>query len=82
MAHGPISSSTARKTGYCVKLNAGEGGLVKKGWVRVIAVQPLLKSDLQDRLGVVPAERLEEVQARLFQYLGLPIDDLDEVQLG
>ncbi|XVU23982.1 type II toxin-antitoxin system PemK/MazF family toxin [Actinoplanes sp. CA-054009] len=74
----PISSSTQLKTSYCVKLAAGEGGLRKKSWVRVIAVQPLLKADLGDRLGVLPAERLEEIQARLFQYLGLPIDDLDD----
>ena len=74
----PISSSTQLKTSYCVKLLAGEGGLPKKCWVRVVAIQPLLKQDLGDRLGVLPASRLEEIQARLFQYLGLPIEDLDE----
>lgn len=73
----PVSTSTSLKTTYCVKLAAGEGGLNKKCWVRVIAVQPLLKSDLEDRLGLLSAERLEEIQARLFQYMGLPIDDLD-----
>lgn len=74
----PISTSTSLKTGYCVKLSAGEGGVPKKCWVRVVAVQPLMKSDLEDRLGVLPAERLEEIQARLFQYLGMPIEELDE----
>lgn len=74
----PMSSSTQLKTGYCVKLAAGQGGLRKKCRVRVIAVQPLLKSDLGDRLGLLPGERLEEIQARLFQYLGLPIEDLEE----
>lgn len=78
----PISSSTSLKTSYCVKLSAGEGGLTRKCWVRVIAVQPLLKSDLGDRLGVLSAERLEEIQARLFQYLGLPIEELDNPLLG
>lgn len=78
----PISSSTSLKTQYCVKLSAGEGGLTKKCWVRVVAVQPLLKSDLEDRLGVLPAERVEEIQARLFQYMGLYIDDLDDVELS
>ncbi|GIE92298.1 type II toxin-antitoxin system PemK/MazF family toxin [Actinoplanes regularis] len=77
----PVSSSTSLKTGYCVKISAGEGGLPKKCWVRVLAVQPLLKSDLEDRLGVLPGDRLEEIQARLFQYLGLPIEDLDEPDL-
>jgi mRNA-degrading endonuclease toxin of MazEF toxin-antitoxin module len=67
----PISSSTSRKTRYCVRLAASEGGLAKKGWVRVIAVQPLSKTELADRPGVLPAARLEEIQARLFRYLGL-----------
>lgn len=71
----PISSSTSRKTHLCVKLSAGEGGLSKKGWVRTAAIQPLLKEDLSDQLGVVNAERLEQIHARLFQYMGL-IDDL------
>ena len=70
----PISSSTSLKTGLCVRLSAGEANLPKKCWVRVVAVQPLMKTDLQDRLGFLSAERLEEVQARLFQYLGLALD--------
>jgi len=74
----PISSSTSLKTGFCIKLAAGEGGVSRKCWVRVVAIQPLLKADLGDRLGVLPAQRLEEIQARLFQYMGLPIEDLDE----
>lgn len=78
----PISSSTSLKTQYCVRLSAGEGGLAKKCWIRVIAVQPLLKSDLEDRLGVLSAERLEEVQARLFQYMGLYMEDLDNGELS
>jgi mRNA-degrading endonuclease toxin of MazEF toxin-antitoxin module len=71
----PISSSTSRKTSYCVKLAAGEGGVAKRCWVRVVAIQPLRKADLEDRLGVLPATRLEEVQARLFQYLGLATEE-------
>lgn len=73
----PISSSTSRKTKYCVKLGAGEGGVSKKCWVRIVAIQPLLKADLQDRLGVLTGERLEEIQARLFEYMGLT-DGLEE----
>ncbi|MFV2105885.1 type II toxin-antitoxin system PemK/MazF family toxin [Micromonospora sp. LOL_015] len=78
----PISTSTTLKTEYCVKLRASEGGLPKKCWVRVVAVQPLLKSDLQDHLGVLTAERLEEIQARLFQYMGLNIDEPDDGELS
>jgi mRNA-degrading endonuclease toxin of MazEF toxin-antitoxin module len=72
----PISSSTSLKTGFCVKLSAGEGGLTKRCWVRVVAIQPLMKSDLGDRLGVLGGDRLEEIQARLFQYMGLA-DEVD-----
>lgn len=67
----PISSSTSLKTSYCVRLAAGEAGVTKKCWIRVVAVQPLSKADLEDRIGVLSATRLEEVQARLFQYMGL-----------
>lgn len=73
----PVSSSTSRKTSYCVRLAAGEGGMSKKCWVRVVAVQPLLKSDLGDRTDVLRPVRLEEIQARLFQYLGV-LDDPEE----
>ncbi|MFI7552505.1 type II toxin-antitoxin system PemK/MazF family toxin [Micromonospora sediminimaris] len=78
----PTSTSTSLKTKYCVKLAAGEGNLPKKCWVRVVAVQPLLKSDLQDHLGVLSAARLEEIQARLFQYMGLHIEELDDIELS
>lgn len=71
----PVSTSTTRKTSFCVKLAVGEGGVPKQCWVRVVAIQPLLKSDLGDRLGLLPAARLGEVQARRFQYMGLLDDD-------
>lgn len=72
----PLSSETARKTKFCVKLAQGDGNVMKKCWVRVPAVQPLLKTHLRDHLGVVPAEKLEEVQARLFDYMGLADEDV------
>jgi mRNA-degrading endonuclease toxin of MazEF toxin-antitoxin module len=71
----PISSSTTKKTPICVKLGAGVGGLVKKSWVRIPALQPILKTDLQDRIGVLEESKLEEVQARVLQYMGLLPDD-------
>lgn len=47
-----------------------------KTWVRVPAVQPLRKASLQDHLGVLSAEKLIEVQARLAEYMGFTdIDD-------
>jgi mRNA-degrading endonuclease toxin of MazEF toxin-antitoxin module len=67
----PISSSTSFKTRFDVKLAAGEAGTTKKCWIRIPAAQPLLKADLEDLTGKLDGERLQEVQARLLQYLGL-----------
>ena len=44
----PISSSTTHRTRFDVHLAAGEAGTAKRCWVRVPAVQPLRKVDLQD----------------------------------
>ncbi|WP_432107358.1 type II toxin-antitoxin system PemK/MazF family toxin [Streptomyces sp. AA1529] len=70
----PISGSTGRRTRYDVQLAAGQGGLVKKCWIRVPAAQPLMKVALGDRLGTLEERLLSQVQARLAQYLGM-IDD-------
>jgi mRNA-degrading endonuclease toxin of MazEF toxin-antitoxin module len=67
----PISGSTSKKTRFCVKLAAGEGGVSKKCWVRIPAIQPAMKDDLQDLLGVMAEELLNECQGRLVDYLGL-----------
>jgi mRNA-degrading endonuclease toxin of MazEF toxin-antitoxin module len=69
----PVSGSTSFRTRFDVTLAYGEAGVTKKCWIRVPAIQPLLKSDLGDRTGILSAERLEEVQARLLEYLGLII---------
>lgn len=66
-----VSSSTSRKTKFCVKIAAGDGNLSKKAWVRVPAVQPMEKSHLEDHTGIIPEDRLEAVQARLVEYMGL-----------
>jgi mRNA-degrading endonuclease toxin of MazEF toxin-antitoxin module len=67
----PVSGSTRYRTRFDVKLAYGEAGVTKKCWVRVPGAQPLLKADLEDLTGTLSAERLEEVQARLLEYLGL-----------
>jgi mRNA-degrading endonuclease toxin of MazEF toxin-antitoxin module len=67
----PVSASTHYKTRFDVKLASGEAGTTKKCWIRVPAAQPLLKTDLEDLTGTLTAGRLEEVQTRLLQYLGL-----------
>lgn len=67
----PISGSTSLRTEFDVKLADGESGTTKKCWIRVPAVQPLMKADLQDLTGVLSEERLEELRARVFDYMGL-----------
>jgi mRNA-degrading endonuclease toxin of MazEF toxin-antitoxin module len=71
----PISSSTSLKTRFCVLLGAGAANLSKKGWVRVSAVQPLMKSQLGDHTGILTAGKFAEVQARLLEYMGLTDED-------
>jgi mRNA-degrading endonuclease toxin of MazEF toxin-antitoxin module len=67
----PISGSTSRRTRYDVQLAAGQGGVVKKCWIRVPAVQPLLKTHLEDRSGTLDERLLSQLHARLVQYIGL-----------
>jgi mRNA-degrading endonuclease toxin of MazEF toxin-antitoxin module len=67
----PTSSSTRLWTPYCVKLSAGTGGLDRKTWARVPAVQPFMKSALGNQVGVLPDRKLEEIHARLLDYMGL-----------
>src|ERR1035438_4955183 len=55
----PVSASTNFKTRFDVKLAYGEAGASKKCWIRVPAVQPLLKTDLEDLTGTLTADRLE-----------------------
>jgi len=67
----PISGSTSRRTRYDVMLATGQGGVSKKCWVRIPAVQPLLKDQLEDRTGTLDERLLSQVQTRLAQYMGL-----------
>lgn len=67
----PISGSTSRRTRFDVQLAKGQGGVVKKCWIRIPAVQPLTKSVLEDRTGILDEDLLTQVQGRLAQYLGL-----------
>jgi mRNA-degrading endonuclease toxin of MazEF toxin-antitoxin module len=67
----PVSGSTKRRTRFDVQLAAGQGGATKKCWIRIPAVQPLMKTVLEDRTGTLDEDLLTQVQARLAQYLGL-----------
>lgn len=65
------SASTRRRTRFDVQLAMGQGGVTKKCWIRIPAVQPLMKSDLEDQSGTLDEALLTQVQGRLAQYLGL-----------
>lgn len=67
----PTSSSTTFRTDLCVRLNAGEANVPKKCWIRVPALQPIPKTALEDLTGTLPATKLEELEMRVLQYLGL-----------
>lgn len=67
----PLSGSTRFRTRFDVKLAYGEAGVTKKSWIRVPAIQPILKTDIQDLTGTLAATRLAEVQARLLEYMAL-----------
>ncbi|WP_157520913.1 type II toxin-antitoxin system PemK/MazF family toxin [Herbidospora daliensis] len=67
----PISGSTRQRTAFDIQLARGQGGATKKCWIRIPAVQPLMKSVLEDRTGALDENLLTQVQARLAQYLGL-----------
>lgn len=71
----PTSGATSHKTRFCVKLAAGDGNLVKKCWVRVPAVQPILESQLADHCGVLPEDKLQLIYGRLSEYMGILSDD-------
>jgi mRNA-degrading endonuclease toxin of MazEF toxin-antitoxin module len=67
----PISSETSRNTPHCVKLAYGESNMSKKCWIRTALVQPVEKTVLQDFVGELRPERLEELLSRLFGYMGV-----------
>jgi mRNA-degrading endonuclease toxin of MazEF toxin-antitoxin module len=67
----PTSSQTTWRSPFCVKIAAGEFGSTRKTWIRVPALQPLEKSLLGTRMGVLDAARLELVQSRIADYLGM-----------
>lgn len=67
----PTSTSTTLKTEFCVKLAASVGNLPRRCWVRVVFPQPLLKEDLGDYLGHLPAEHVAMLEDNLFAYMGI-----------
>ena len=67
----PITSSGARKTQFDWPIEAGDGNITKRGWIRIPALQPIDKDDLEDMLGSVKPDTLKRVTAQILYYLGL-----------
>lgn len=75
----PISSSTKYRTRFDVKLSAGEGNLPKKAWARVPATQAMDKNYLDELIGQISQEKLDEITAQVLNYLGvIEPDDLED----
>lgn len=67
----PVSTSHTLKTEFCLKLGAGVGNLPRKGWARVVAIQPLTKEQIQDLMGMLPSETVALLEENLFAYMAL-----------
>lgn len=67
----PVSTSPNLKTEFCLQLGAGTGNLPRKGWARVVAVQPLTKDEIQDMMGILPSAMVAILEENLFAYMDL-----------
>lgn len=67
----PASTQSTLRTQYCVTLAQGTGNLPKKCWARVVAVQPIAKSDLGDYTGQIPPATMTLLEQNLLAYMGL-----------
>lgn len=67
----PTSTATNLKTEFCVKIGSGVGNLPQKCWARTVCPQPILKEDLGDLIGFLPADTMSLIEENLFAYMGL-----------
>ncbi|OSC38745.1 type II toxin-antitoxin system PemK/MazF family toxin [Mycobacterium decipiens] len=66
----PLSGETTLKTRFDIKLGQGEGGVEKKCWVRIPALQSIEKADLWQFTGTLDPPKVAQIDAALFDYLG------------
>lgn len=73
----PISTQERLKTAFDVEIPYGEGNLGTRGWARIPALQLIDKDYLEDMSGQIRLEKLEEITARILDYLGilLPVEE-------
>lgn len=67
----PLSTSERLSTEYDVQIPRNECGLPDTSWVQVTLLQPIAKVHLLDRIGQLPANRMDIVIRNHFQYIGL-----------
>ncbi len=58
------------RTRFDIKLGMGEGGVEKKCWVRIPAIQSVEKGDLYQFTGTLDPPKVDQIDAALFDYLG------------
>lgn len=66
----PITTDT-QKSRLCVSLDAGNGNLRRDSLLKLGFIQPILKIDLQRKIGDVTEETLLEIQDQLAENFGI-----------
>ena len=67
----PTSTEPEMVSRFCVDLRPAESGMSRQTWARVPAIQPLEKTDLLDRCGLLQPMLMRAVIAQLVRYLEL-----------
>ena len=65
----PITSRVGRVFPFQVRIPAGEGGLERESKAVCEQIRTVSRSRLVERLGELPAERLDEIRAALDRHL-------------
>lgn len=66
----PCSTNEEWNSDWCIPIKKPQGGATKDTWARVPLIQPVLKKDLQDRLGKpLPPDKLDDIYESLLSYM-------------
>lgn len=72
----PITTRLDLRTGQCFPVKAGEGKLSQDSLVKAGFIQPVLKVDLDRKIGSVSDQVLEDIDSLVAANLGLIEDEL------
>jgi len=65
----PVSSKIGRTYPFQVRLQAGEGGLPRESKALCEQIRTVARERIGERIGQLPAERLDEIRAALERHL-------------